>query len=505
MSNTAGSSPSDPEPSTQPERRQVTFEEIPTGPELDSPNIQPAMPNTYRQPQFLTHLDEPILRIRCPVHGFIRFSPNEREIIDHHLFRRLRYIRQLALTEFVYPGATHTRFEHALGVMEVATRMFDRLASVGGNLLEANLKEVSGLEDRTLAKARQILRLAALLHDIGHACFSHAAEEVIQGDSGHEGLTVKVITEPDLLGTTLDNLFFSGFSNLVAKLISGVADVPQLQLLKDIVSGQMDADRTDYLLRDSLHCGVEYGRFDYRRMIECLQLYQTPAGSLEIALYRDGIHTFEALILARFQMNTQVYYHRIRRIYDLYLKKYFLARDRTEWDTPAKILKHDDITMMSEIVGAADDPAALGHAWAARIRDRRHHRMVLETGEVAGALSLRFAREVLDELKRTYPDCDFQFDRASPSIHKLLIGDEKDAEGLAELQTIGPHGVLGLAGEKSLVLHSIPRDFQVARIFCDLAAHAASGPSAQSNSGWKGRLKEIASKAHSLYQAKGGH
>ena len=86
----------------------------------------------YRQPSFLGSDHEPIHRIRCPVHGFIRFSKAEREIIDHRLFRRLRYIRQLALTELVYPGATHTRFEHSLGVMEMATRIFDRLAVENG-------------------------------------------------------------------------------------------------------------------------------------------------------------------------------------------------------------------------------------------------------------------------------------------------------------------------------------------------------------------------------------
>ena len=89
---------------------------------------------------------------------------------------------------------------------------------------------------------------------------------------------------------------------------------PQLKVLKDLVSGEMDADRSDYLLRDSLHCGVEYGRFDHARMVQCLEVYESDGGTLEIALDRGGIHTFEALILARYQMNTQVYYHRIRRL-----------------------------------------------------------------------------------------------------------------------------------------------------------------------------------------------
>src|ERR1700692_4554928 len=96
----------------------------------------------YRQPDFLTEADEPWYRIRCPIHGFIRFSENERQIIDNRLFRRLRWIRQLALTELVYPGATHTRFEHSLGVMEVATRIFDALARSLGSVMEARFATV---------------------------------------------------------------------------------------------------------------------------------------------------------------------------------------------------------------------------------------------------------------------------------------------------------------------------------------------------------------------------
>src|SRR5436190_13914226 len=120
----------------------------------------------FRAPDFLSEDDEPINRIRCPIHGFIHYSKNERKIIDHPLFRRLRFVRQLALTEYIYPGAVHTRFEHALGVMDVASRAFDSIASRNGELLEETIKSVQGFEDDTMAKARQALRLAALLHDI---------------------------------------------------------------------------------------------------------------------------------------------------------------------------------------------------------------------------------------------------------------------------------------------------------------------------------------------------
>jgi HD superfamily phosphohydrolase len=195
----------------------------------------------------------------------------------------------------LYPGATHTRFEHSLGVMDVATRIFDGLARSKGDVMEATFAAVEQLKDRPLAKARQLVRLAALLHDTGHCCFSHAAEEVIHKDSSHEALTVEILTNAAFLRTELDRLFFDGCADLTAALIQPArGSPPQLQVLGDVVSGQVDADRTDYLLRDSHHCGVDYGLFDYRRMIECLTLRQNPDGreGLEIAIHRDGIHTF---------------------------------------------------------------------------------------------------------------------------------------------------------------------------------------------------------------------
>jgi HD superfamily phosphohydrolase len=449
--------------------------------------------SSFRQAEYLSGRDHPLFRIRCPVHGFIHFSENERQVIDHPLFRRLRWVRQLALTDYIYPGATHTRFEHCLGVMEVATRAFDRLASRHGSLLERTFQTVEGMKDRPLAKGRQLLRLAALLHDVGHACFSHAAEEVIHRGAGHEELTVRIIAEPDFLGRLLDERFFAGCAGFVARVIKGGPDLPpQLKILQDLVSGQIDADRTDYLLRDSLHCGVDYGRFDYRRMIECLELREGEAGVLEMALHQDGIHTFEALILARYQMNTQVYYHRLRRIYDLYLREYFKAKGETFLDTPEKILQHNDVTMTAAILQDADRPGHPAQKWAERIRDRRHHREVFKTSEAADALDLRRAKEVLNELQGEYRDLDFQWDQAKPSIHKLLVPGDKDEKDLVRFPVVGPGALDNLVGEKSHILQHVPREFQVGRIFCDLTREQ------------KGLRQEISQRAHHLYRQKGG-
>src|SRR5690606_8875476 len=145
-------------------------------------------------------------------------------------------------------------------------------------------------------------------------------------------------------------------------------------------------------------------------------LREGPGGVLEIALQRDGIHTFEALILARYQMNTQVYHHRVRRIYDEYLRRYFAACDPAEFDTVEKLLAHNDVTLMARIL---HDTEGVRGIWAALIRERKHHRLIHETGESASAMDLRRSAELLDRLRQRYPEVDFHRDQASVSIHNL--------------------------------------------------------------------------------------
>jgi len=427
--------------------------------------------SSFRQPDYLTENDFPRYRIRCPIHGFIRFSENERKIIDHWIFRRLRNIRQLALTDMVYPGATHTRFEHSLGVMELTSQAFDQLTAKHGTLLEDRFNKVAGFEKKPLAIARQLVRMVGLLHDVGHACFSHAAESVIHSGQGHVAFTIKLVEGEEFLGGELDKAFFAGFAELVGKVLHGGAVMPpQLKVLNDLVSGEMDADRSDYLLRDSLHCGVEYGRFDYLRMIQCLELHEADGGALEIALNRDGLHTFEALILARYQMNTQVYFHRIRRIFDYYLCKFFATKGPQAYDTPQKILALTDIPAIAMILRDAEGGQGEQAKWAARIRDRNHHRVVHQTGEDANAMDLRHSGTVLQRLKGQFPDIEFIPDRASSSIHKLLLPEDQEQEaGLVALPLIESSGEANYLGERSHILKRVPRRFQVARIFADIS------------------------------------
>jgi len=421
----------------------------------------------FRGPIFLSERDEPNDRVRCPIHGFIKYSANERRIINHPIFQRLRMIRQLALTEFVYPGATHTRFAHSLGVMEVASQAFDSLTAKQGDRLESIFGAVAGFEGVALAKARQILRLAALLHDVGHIAFSHAAEHSLHKGMGHEALSEKIITDGELLGGLLTEMYGEDVPSLVASLISKSGPVPQFKVLQDIVSGQMDADRTDYLLRDSHYCGVDYGRFDYRRLIDSLDLIEEE-GVLSIALKREGIHVFEALILARYQMSVQVYYHRLRRVYDKYLEWYFENLPEGLPQSVDDLIGLNDFDMFGRIHVDSADPALPQYQWAERIANRRHHREVFATGMDARVKQLRIARKLTDQLKSEYTDVHIFDDLAKASIHKLVQPDDRDEGGGVDVRLIRPYGLAVSVAEESQLLRDLTTEFQCVRVFADV-------------------------------------
>lgn len=441
---------------------------------MSSPNYQ----------EYLSKKDEPIYRIRCPVHGFIHFSENEKKIIDHWIFQRLRFIRQLALTEYVYPGATHTRFEHSLGVMEMATRMFDSIISKKHDTLLEEFKEIPELSDEPLAKARTLVRLTALLHDVGHIFFSHASEEVILPEKKHEWLSEYILKQNDLLGGELEKIYgadISGISGLVADIVSKeiTTKIPQLTLLSDIISGSMDADRTDYLIRDSLHCGVDYGRFDFRRLIECLELEQTEDGKLKIAIDEGGLQSFEALILARYQINTQVYHHRIRSIYDKLLQNYVSARgstipviDEVDDNKILSLLKLNDTVILSEIFKDAEsNESAEVKKWAKYIAERKIFRIILDTGfELDDEQSRKF-KSLDKNLRDANSDFEFITITKDIQIHNLWIPDIRSDEGknLDWMKVVGRTGDKIPVGKKSFILRNIPRQLRYGRIFVNLS------------------------------------
>jgi HD superfamily phosphohydrolase len=216
--------------------------------------------------------------VRDPIYGFISFNDWEKRIINHPALQRLRRIKQLALTEMVYPGVTHTRFEHSLGVMHFATMMYDSIVKNNLNLLKDRLS----YNDAGLNTDRQLIRLAALLHDVGHSPLSHASQALMPTNPHkkrpfkHEEYTTAIIM--DLLKETIEDhpinkTNYRIEAEEVAALIEGNPEILGDRLFwRVLISSQLDADRGDYLLRDSYHAGVKYGVYDHSRLINTLTL-----------------------------------------------------------------------------------------------------------------------------------------------------------------------------------------------------------------------------------------
>ena len=231
------------------------------------------------------------------IHGFIKVNDVERAIIDTPIFQRLRHIAQTGLAYYVYPGATHTRLSHSIGVLHLAGR-------VGSNLLN---------EGYLTSDELQLLRLAALLHDIGHYPLSHSLELCLfrlYGESAcHENLTLEVLRKSIIA----DKLKDYGYTpNEIISILKGEC---KNNLLTQIISSDTDIDKMDYLLRDSKHTGVAYGVIDVERLVNTLSV----DANGDLALLEKGLGALENLYLARLQMYKTVYYHKTIVSFELML------------------------------------------------------------------------------------------------------------------------------------------------------------------------------------------
>ena len=328
--------------------------------------------------------------LRDPIHTFIRMSSDERRIVDSLPVQRLRHIHQLATTFLVYPGATHRRFEHSLGVMELAPRVFDVITAKEN--VRSDIEHIIPQEGHLLQYWRQTLRIAALLHDVGHLPFSHAGEEHLLPEGwDHERLTYETIQMPEIK-KLLDALKVT--PDDAAKLAVGAKKFKKYKedglfsdweaILSEIITGDaFGVDRMDYLLRDSHHAGVAYGRFDHHRLIDSLRILPVEKDASKeptLGVDHGGIHGAEALLLARYFMFTQLYFHPIRRIYDIHLMDFLSAwLPGGVFDTEMSIhLCMTDNHVMAAILDAANNPDVLGHDPARRITTRDHFRLLYE-------------------------------------------------------------------------------------------------------------------------------
>jgi uncharacterized protein len=322
---------------------------------------------------------------RDPIHTFISLRTDERKVVDSTPFQRLRHIHQLALTYLVYPGTTHKRFEHSLGVMHLASRIFD-VVTAQENIFDDSVRRVMP-DDDAKRYWRSVLRVAALCHDLGHLPFSHAAEDqLLPHGYDHEKLTQDIIRCPEM-----QDIWKSMTPPLrcddIIKLAVGPKKADPLELdtwesiLAEIIIGDaFGADRMDYLLRDSYHAGVEYGKFDHNRLINTLRILPlTYADSDEPALGLEsgGLESSEGLMIARYFMYKQVYLHPIRRAYDIHLVD-FLKGWLPGGHFSTKLEKHfavTDVEVLTAIRNAHTKTNSANHLLAKRIECRDHFRV----------------------------------------------------------------------------------------------------------------------------------
>lgn len=234
------------------------------------------------------------------IHGYIDFTETELRVLEHPLYQRLRNILQLGLTYYIYPGATHTRFSHSIGVKHVIGEMAKTLCQQGF----LNMDDL------------MILRISGMLHDIGHYPFSHALEEVFTkhlNGLSHENLSVKLISETSLK----DVLENEGFN--YKEIASIITWKSKNKLYNMLLSSDVDSDRLDYLLRDSRHTGVAYGNIDVHRIIATLTLNSKGL----LAIMRKGLESVENLYIARLHMYRSVYMHKTVLSFELMLSQIY--------------------------------------------------------------------------------------------------------------------------------------------------------------------------------------
>src|SRR5688500_14691458 len=298
--------------------------------------------------------------IRDPLWDNIRLDRTAQLVLDTPAVQRLRYIRQLGHAFLVYPGATHTRFEHALGAYHLARRALAALDERG---------EMAGIPERD----RIALQLAALLHDIGHYPFSHALEEA--GFPAHEAQGVILLSEGEL-GEQLESIGRARRAGVIGALIRGRSPSP----LQGLISGSLDLDKIDYLSRDARMCGVPYGTVDVDRLLATITIVDrtmerrnggTGTGA-EVGVHEKGVSALESLLFAKYQMYRNVYWHHAVRSATCMFKRAARGAVRRGVVTLAQVARLTDDELMHFLIEKDRNPLAVA------VRERRLYKRALD-------------------------------------------------------------------------------------------------------------------------------
>ena len=271
--------------------------------------------------------------IKDPIHGYIFIDDLVRELIDTRFFQRLRRIKQLSGSEYVYPGANHTRFEHSLGVSYLAEKMANSIQKDEDvDLTEEDINHV---------------KIAGLLHDIGHGPFSHTFEALLaKANKHHEDISRWIIRESEISDLIKSN----GLDvDIVTGLINGNKTIKGKGYLNQIISGACDVDKMDFIVRDSYHTGAEYGQVDIMRILYTMGVFE---GNL--AVNYSALPAFEAFLIARVESFRTIYFHKVSRASQLMVVRAMELAEKElgllDFKTPQDYLKLDDCTVWTKLL-----------------------------------------------------------------------------------------------------------------------------------------------------------
>ncbi|MCL2407076.1 MAG: HD domain-containing protein [Defluviitaleaceae bacterium] len=433
-------------------------------------------------------------KIRDPIHDFVEVTDLELKIIDSAPFQRLRNIKQLATSYLVYPGAEHTRFGHSIGVMHLASKAFvsamNNYANRTGERLFNNLDE---------AWYKQVLRLIALTHDLGHGPFSHAFEGLFAKDPNdpkdkkrveHEHFTMRIICETEIAGyiKQISEKFIS--DNHIVDDIEKYEITPSLlwliygqkspendyryrqrefKLLRGFMDSELDCDKMDYLLRDSYFCGVNYGKYDVEKFISSLTVYNNEKDNIfQLAIDRDGIHAFEEFVIARYFMFIQVYFHKTRCYLDYLMIKAVKSLNIGEINSEFPLdqyLKYDD----NVIIGLLKEAVQKNNEDAINFMERNVKSCVYQTRIHSNSTE---ENVVYNQIKLTLSERlkkgSVWEGQAEKHPHKMpVIGKFDDPEGKG-VPVVVPHSKTAKSIiEESVLLKGLNSPINIRRIYVD--------------------------------------
>ncbi len=352
--------------------------------------------------------------IRDPIHGPIRVSSAELKVIDAPAFQRLRRVQQLGFGALTFPGATHTRYLHSLGAMELAGVAFDSIA-----------RSLPPMDERERARFRAIVRLAALLHDIGHPPLSHQLEHLLppvaelnlpgldaachSGQARHEHFSLLILLQSQLTDVVRHAFADWGVEpiDVAAVLMPGLEGVdPQrftvkgrsiLPLMQQLVAGELDCDRMDYLRRDAYFAGVSYGNYDHAWILSNMIAVERTS-HYELGLHARAIHTFEDFLIARHHMFMMVYAHQRSQIFNRILRAFFEETQAIKNlpADPEAYIQYDDGSIWQALKDFPDQ------RWAKRLLLRIPIPLTLQLDEDRDVISADEVTARLDEADLSY-------------------------------------------------------------------------------------------------------